>query len=212
MTGGHERVRRSYDTVAREYRDRLSAELAGKPLDRALLAALAEQAGPGAAVADLGCGPGHVTAWLAERGVRAVGVDLSPEMVAVARREHPEAEFREGDLLSLPAADGEFAAAVALYSVIHLRPVELGPAFAEMRRVLRPGAPLLVAVHLGTEVRHLDEWWGHQVDVDFHFFAAETLLNALTDAGFTVEAKLERVSYPHEVETRRLYVLARRAG
>lgn len=209
MTSDRDRVRRSYDVVADEYRDRLSNELAEKPLDRALLAALVEQVGPGRAVADLGCGPGHVTAWLAQRGVPVVGIDLSPEMVAVARREHPEAEFREGDLLRLPASDGEFGAAVALYSVIHLGPDELRSAFAEIRRVLRPGAPLLVAVHLGTEVRHLDEWWGHRVDVDFHFFEAQTLLGALTDAGFAVEARLERVSYPHEVETRRLYVLAR---
>lgn len=209
MTSDRDRVRRSYDVVAEEYRDRLSNELAEKPLDRALLAALVEQVGPGGAVADLGCGPGHVTAWLAERGVPVVGIDLSPEMVAVARREHPEVEFREGDLLRLPASDGEFGAAVALYSVIHLGPDELRSAFAEIRRVLRPGAPLLVAVHLGTEVRHLDQWWGHRVDVDFHFFEAQTLLGALTDAGFAVEARLERVSYPHEVETRRLYALAR---
>ncbi|MFE9205590.1 class I SAM-dependent methyltransferase [Micromonospora sp. NPDC007230] len=209
MSGDHDRVRRSYDTVAAEYRQRLADELAGKPLDRALLAALVELAGPGAPVADLGCGPGHVTHWLAGRGVPAVGIDLSPGMVAQARRAYPGVEFREGDLLRLPAADAEFGAAVALYSVIHLAPDELRPALAEARRVLRPGAPLLVAVHLGSEVRHLDEWWGHRVDVDFHFLTAETLLGALQDAGFTIEARLERASYPHEVETRRLYVLAR---
>jgi SAM-dependent methyltransferase len=209
MSGDHDRVRRSYDTVAGEYRDRLAGELAGKPLDRALLAALVELAGSGPVV-DLGCGPGHVTQWLAGRCARAVGIDLSPGMVAQARRAYPEVEFREGDLLRLPAADGEFGAAVALYSVIHLAPDELRPALVEARRVLRPEAPLLVAVHLGSEVRHLDEWWGHQVDVDFHFFAAETLLGALDDAGFAVQARLERVSYPHEVETRRLYALARR--
>ncbi|WP_089010997.1 class I SAM-dependent methyltransferase [Micromonospora inositola] len=212
MSGGHDRVRRSYDTVAEEYRSRLADELAGKPLDRALLAALVEEAGPGVVVADLGCGPGHVTAWLAGHGVRAVGIDLSPEMVAVARRAYPAAEFREGDLLRLPADDGEFGAAVALYSVIHLDPGELRPACAELRRVLRPGAPLLVAVHLGSEVRHLDEWWGHRVDVDFHFFAAETVVAALTDAGLAVEARLERVAYPQEAATRRLYVLARHPG
>ncbi|MFE9653132.1 hypothetical protein [Micromonospora sp. NPDC006431] len=72
---------------------------------------------------------------------------------------------------------------MALYSVIHLAPDELRPALAEARRVLRPGAPLLVAVHLGSEVRHLDEWWGHRVDVDFHFLTGETLLGALGDAG-----------------------------
>ncbi|MEO3778194.1 class I SAM-dependent methyltransferase [Micromonospora sp. B11E3] len=234
---GRGRTRLGYDAVAEEYHRRIGDELAGKPLDRALLAALVEQAtggqalggqagggqagggpalggqtadGPaaGGPVADLGCGPGHVTAWLAARGVRAVGVDLSPAMVALARREHPEAEFREGDLLRLPAADGEFAAAVALYSIIHLDGDELRPAFAEARRVLRPGGRLLVAFHLGAEVRRLTEWWGHRVEVDFRFFDAGTVAAALVDAGFTVEATLDRAPYPREAETRRAYLLA----
>ena len=95
-------------------------ELAGKPLDRALLACLAEQADDGAPIADLGCGPGHVAAWLAGRGVTAVGIDLSPAMIAAGRRDYPHVEFRVGDLLELPAADGEFGAAIAFYSIIHL--------------------------------------------------------------------------------------------
>ncbi|MFF2042384.1 class I SAM-dependent methyltransferase [Kitasatospora sp. NPDC058170] len=210
-TGDHGRVRASYDTVAEEYRQRIGGELAGKPLDRALLGVLAEEAaGSGTPVADLGCGPGHVAGWLAERGVRVVGIDLSPAMVGIARREHPGVEFRQGDLLDLPAADGEFGAAVALYSVIHLEPAELRPAFAQMRRVLRPGGCLLLAFHLGTEVRHLDEWWGHQVEVDFHFLESEAVAGLLTDAGFTVEARLERTNLPQEAETRRGYLLARR--
>lgn len=118
----HRSVRRSYDTVAEEYAAGFRDELAGKPLDRALLTCLAEQAGEGAPVADLGCGPGHVAAWLAGRGVAAVGIDLSPGMIAVGRRDYPQAEFREGDFLALPAADGEFGAAVAFYSIIHLGP------------------------------------------------------------------------------------------
>lgn len=203
-------VRASYDAVAESYLATIGGELAHKPLDRALLAALLEQAAPGVPVADLGCGPGHVTGWLAERGVRAVGVDLSPGMIALARREHPAAEFRVGDLLRLPAADGEFGAAVALYSVIHLEPAELAPAFAEARRVLRPGGRLLVAFHAGTEVRHLDDWWGHPVDVDFRFLEPSAVAVLLRAASFDVEATLERAHYPEEPETTRAYVLARR--
>ncbi|MFD5085253.1 class I SAM-dependent methyltransferase [Kitasatospora sp. NPDC058406] len=205
----HGRVRASYDAVAEEYRERIGGELAYKVMDRALLGAVVEEAA-GGAVADLGCGPGHVTGWLAEHGVTAVGVDLSPAMVAVARRDHPGAEFRVGDLLRLPAADGEFAAGVALYSVIHLEAAELRPAFREMRRVLRPSGVLLVAFHLGSEVRRLDEWWGHPVDVDFHFLDPEAVAGLLTEAGFTVTARLERGPYPLEAETRRGYLLARR--
>jgi SAM-dependent methyltransferase len=206
----HYAVRRSYDAVAKEYAADFGGELAGKPLDRALLASLAEQADDGAPIADLGCGPGHVAAWLAGRGVAAVGVDLSPAMVAVGRRDYPNVEFREGDLLELPAADGEFAAAIAFYSIIHLQPGELRRAFEEIHRVLRPGGLFLVAFHIGSEVRHLDEWWGHPVDVDFRFFEPPEIASAIEQAGLCTQMCLERVSYPGEVETRRAYLLARR--
>ncbi|MFD0205263.1 MULTISPECIES: class I SAM-dependent DNA methyltransferase [Saccharothrix] len=210
MGGHHDAVRRSYDTVAEEYATRLGDELADKPVDRALLAGLLEQADRGLPIADLGCGPGHVAAWPAQRGARAVGIDLSAGMVSAGRRRFAAVEFREGDLLDLPAPDGEFGAAVAFYSIIHLDPADLGRAFSEVRRVLRPTGLFLVSFHVGEEVRHLDEWWGHDVDVDFHFLRTAHVEALLEAAGFAVEVRLERVHYAHEVGTRRAYLLARR--
>ena len=206
----HHSVRRSYDTVAEEYAAGFRDELAGKPLDRALLACLAEQAEQGTAIADLGCGPGHVAAWLAGRDVAVVGIDLSPRMIAAGRRDYPKVEFREGDFLALPAADGEFGAAIAFYSIIHLEPGELGRAFGEIHRVLRPQGLFLVSFHVGAEVRHLGEWWGHAVDVDFRFFEPPDIAEAIERSGFRTEMRLERVSYSGEVNTRRAYLLARR--
>jgi SAM-dependent methyltransferase len=206
----HHSVRRSYDTVAEEYAADFRDELAGKPLDRALLACLAEQADEGSPIADLGCGPGHIAAWLAGRGVAVVGIDLSRGMIAAGRRDYPEVEFREGDFLALPAADGEFGAAIAFYSIIHLEPGELSRAFEEIHRVLRPQGLFLVSFHVGSEVRHLGEWWGHAVDVDFRFFEPPDIADAIERSGFRAEMRLERVSYPGEVETRRAYLLARR--
>lgn len=206
----HQSVRRSYDCVAEAYAAGFRDELAAKPLDRALLGCLAEQAGDGAAIADLGCGPGHVAAWLAGRGVTAVGIDLSPAMIAAGRRDYPQVQFRVGDLLELPAADGEFAAAIAFYSIIHLAPGELPRAFAEIHRVLRPGGIFLIAFHAGAEVRHLDQWWGNAVDIDFRFFQPPEIVDALQRADFRTEMRLQRVNYPGEVETSRAYLQARR--
>src|SRR5690349_6063997 len=104
----HDAVRRSYDAVADDYLAGFGDEIAHKPFDRALLAALIEQAEAGAPIADLGCGPGHVAAWMAQNGVSAVGIDLSANMVAAGRRAFPKVGFRQGDLLDLPAEDGEF--------------------------------------------------------------------------------------------------------
>ncbi len=206
----HASIRRSYDALAERYSVQLGDELVYKPLDRALLRTLIEQHPPGTPIADLGCGPGHVAAWLAAQGVRAVGIDMSPGMVAVGRRAHPEVEFRQGDLVSLPADDGEFGSAVAFYSIIHLEGHELAPACAELRRVLVPGGRLLVAFHVGDEVRHVDEMWGEGVDLDFRFLETATVADTLGAAGFDVEAQLERTNYPEEVETRRAYLMARR--
>jgi SAM-dependent methyltransferase len=206
----HGATRRSYDAVAAAYADGLRDELGGKPLDRALLAALLEQAPAGAPVGDLGCGPGHITGWLAARGATAVGIDLAPGMIEIARQEQPTAGFRVGDLLDLPATDAEFGAVIAFYSVIHLPPGELPAALAEMYRVLRPGGLALIAFHVGAEVRHFSEWFGHDVDVDFRFHEPQNVTAALEAAGFTLQARLERVAYPAEVDTRRAYLLAGR--
>jgi len=207
----HEAVRRSYDAVAADYLATFADELTRKPLDRALLRMLAEETGPDAPVADVGCGPGHVAAFLASLGTKAVGIDLSEQMIEIGRRSFPAAEFRSGDLLSLPADEGEFAAVVAFYSIIHLEPDELPVAFGELRRILRPSGILLLSFHAGDEARQRHEWLGHEVDLTFRFFEPTRVVELLEQAEFEVEVSLVRRHYPQEVETRRAYLLARPA-
>jgi ubiquinone/menaquinone biosynthesis C-methylase UbiE len=204
-----ERTRAGYDAVASEYAAAYADELARKPLDRALLAALIEQTPAGAPIADIGCGPGHVAAWMTAHGATALGIDLSQRMIEVARAAYPETEYRVGDMRSLPATDNAWAAAVAFYSIIHLPPEDLALAFAEFRRVLRPQGLLLLAFHCGSEVRHRDEWWGHDVSLDFRFLEVAQVEEALASDGFAIEARLERLNYPDENPTRRAYVFAR---
>lgn len=202
----------SYDRVAAEYTARIGDELAGKPLDRALLLAFAEQVHPLGPVADLGCGPGHVTAFLAAAGAQVEGFDLSREMVAQASRRYPNLVFRQGDIRSLAVADSTLGGIVAFYSIIHLGGAEFAPAFHEWRRVLRPSGLALVAFHIGDHVVHLDEWWEQAVDLNFRFLPVETVTAALAQAHFQVEAIVERAPYPEvEHQSRRAYVLVRRA-
>lgn len=196
--------------MAEEYAARLNDELDYKPFDRALLAALIEETEPDTVTADVGCGPAHVAAWLKAHGADSVGIDLSPAMIELAHRLHPEVPVWVGDFLALPADEGEFGAVVALYAIIHLEPHERPIAFAELHRVLRPGGLLLLAFHVGTEVQHRDEWLGQEVDIDFHLLEPATIVQQLEGAGFALEVAAERVAYPEEVDTRRAYLLARR--
>jgi SAM-dependent methyltransferase len=208
MSDAAGRTRESYDRVAGEYARRIADELDHKPFDRALLAAFAEIAPPGP-IADLGCGPGHAARHLHGLGRRVIGIDLSPAMVETARRVCPGPEYREGDMLALDFADGSLAGAIAYYSIIHLTEDELATAFAELRRVLGPDAPALLAFHVGRHVLHLDEWWGVEVALDFHFHTPETVGRRLAEAGLTVEWDLRRQPGPGEVQTERAYLLSR---
>jgi len=207
-------TRASYDRAARAYADRFDDELDGKPVDRALLEFLPELAGLDrhrGVIADLGSGPGQIGRHVASSsGLPVVAVDLSPAMATLARHRHalPAAV---GSLVALPLADGSIGAAVTFYSFIHLDDRGLEAAAAELHRVLRPRGVAIVAVHTGDEVRHVEELVGTPVDLDFRFIPVATLEAALTDAGFAIEATLERRGVAGvESETDRAYVVARR--
>lgn len=213
MTDATDSIRAGYDAVARAYADRFVSELHHKPLDRALLAWFAGLVAGQGPVADVGCGPGQITRHLHELGADVFGVDLSPRMVEVARDLHKDrgVAFRQGDLGALDLADSSLAGAVAFYAHVHVPEAGLARAFAELRRVLRPGAPALLAFHVGREVLHVESFLGHAVDLDFHLFPMAAVLGALREAGLEPDMHLERAPYvPHEHPSTRGYVLARR--
>jgi demethylmenaquinone methyltransferase/2-methoxy-6-polyprenyl-1,4-benzoquinol methylase len=100
---------------------------------------------PGGSALDVACGSGKLTAMLARiagRQGRAVGLDFSPQMLEIARRDHPGIEFLEGDALNLPFDDASFDASTIAFGLRNLADPEKG--LSEMRRVLRPGGRMVV--------------------------------------------------------------------
>jgi SAM-dependent methyltransferase len=209
-------VQAAYDAVASEYDAAIGHELDAKPLDRALLTAFVELAGAGT-IADVGCGPGHVTRFLAARHDDVVGIDLSPSMIATARRQAPGLSFAVGSMLALPVPDAAWAGAVALYSIIHLDEAGRVAAAREFARVVRPGGWLLLAFHIDDtdivagEGRHFASWFGHDVDLTFFFLDPAAVSADLAAAGFRIMATTIREPGPGpEHPSRRGYVLAQR--
>jgi SAM-dependent methyltransferase len=209
----NEDVVAAYDAVADVYAERFSDELDHKPLDRRLLDELAVATGGRGPVCDLGCGPGHVARYLAARGADVFGVDLSPGMVAIARRLHPELRFAVGDALALELADASLAGVVALYSLIHLPRAAAPRAAAEIHRVLRPGGLLLASFHAGAGELHTDEFLGQPVSIDATLFELGEMTGVLRAAGLAIESALTRPPIEgFEYPTTRAYVLASRPG
>ena len=205
-------IRQSYDSAALAYAEHVSHELAGKPLDRHLLNRFAEATRGRGPVSDLGCGPGHVTRYLSEQGVKALGVDFSARMIAAARARHPDLEFRVEDITSLGAGDSSLAGVVLFHAFVHLAQDELLPLFREVRRVLVDGGLALIAFHAGEEVVHRNELFGAAVSLDFRCHAPESVVEALRMARLTVIEQVLREPYAHvEYPSRRCYLLARAA-
>lgn len=98
---------------------------------------------PLGAAMDAACGTGRHAAYLAERGHQVIGVDSSPDMLALARARLPQAEFHQADLHRLPLSDDSVDLVVCALALTHVP--SLAPAFAELARVLRPGGHLVIS-------------------------------------------------------------------
>ncbi len=181
-------TRTSYDTVAESYAEFVAGALEEQPyLKAALTLFAAEVDGP---AVDVGCGPGHFTAYLASLGVDASGVDLSPAMVGLARRAHPELAFEVGSMTDLALPDASVAGVLASWSLIHVPDDDVPVALGHFRRVLRPGGLLVIGYHVGAGTRLKTEGYGgHPMRVHIHLRQPWWLARRVRAAGFTVEAE-----------------------
>jgi len=204
-------TRASYDAVVDDYTEWLRHELESKPLERALLAGFTElvQVEGSGPVADIGCGSGRVTAHLHGLGLPVFGIDLSPQMVAVARQTHPGLRFDVDSMTALDLPDGALGGILAWYSIIHIPKERLPEVFAEFHRVLAPGGHMLLAFQVGDEPRHLTEAFGHAVSLTFHRLQPDRIAELLGQAGLVPFARMLRE--PEGVEkTQQAYLLARK--
>lgn len=202
----------SYDRVAADYAEKFKDELSKKPFDCRMLDRLVETIGTRETICDLGCGAGHIASYLKDKGANACGIDLSSEMVKQARRLNPDIDFEQGTMLDLNGvADDSFGGVAAFYSIIHVGRESVIDALREIKRVLRPKGMLLLTFHIGQEIRHLDEFLGKKVNLDFYFFETAEMRNYLEAAGFEVVEAIERGPIAEvEVQTRRAYIFARK--
>lgn len=193
-------TRDSYDAVADEYAEMVASHLDGMPIDRALFTAFAElvRDNGNGQVADVGCGPGRLTILLSRLGLDAFGIDLSPGMVALARRTYPHLRFEEGSMLALDLRDCSLGGLLAYYSIIHIPWDQRPQVFAEFHRVLAPGGVLMLGFQVGDEQGHTAEFFGKAVSVDWYRQQPGEVASLLREAGF--EMMMTAVREPGETE------------
>lgn len=183
-----EPVRRAYGDLAERYIELFGHVDQVRADDLGLIARhLATRTGP---VLDVGCGPGHVTAYLRSLAVEATGIDIVPEFVRHARRTHPGGRYAMGSMDRLPVPDRSVMGMLAWYSLIHVPPDDLDPVLAELRRAMAASGVLVVGFFDAEVV----EAFEHKV-VTAYRWPPDELSARLQRAGFT---EIERRRRPGE--------------
>lgn len=163
-------------------------------LDEPVLGEIIDTLPVGRAV-DAACGTGRLTTLLSRRGHHVVGVDDSPAMLHRAKSRLPGVDFVLGDLLQLPLADHAADLVITGLALTHIP--ELGPAFAEFARVLRPGGHLVISeVHdqlvlLGSAVKAAGPA-GQPAQATTHRHTTADFLRVGLSTGFAVRRFEER--------------------
>jgi len=208
-------ARTVYDAAAERYVRLVGTELSAAtegPIDRSLLTAFVElvAAGPATNVADVGCGPGRVAAFLAAHGLDVLGVDVSPAMLVEARNAHPGIPFEQGRLDQLPVTDGSLAGIVCWYSIIYTPPERLADAFAEFVRALSSGGYLLLAFQAGSgEPVHRAGAHGTALSLTNYRHGLDDVTRRLEKAGLHVHALARREPELDHESTPQAIVIAR---
>ncbi|PQZ60298.1 MULTISPECIES: class I SAM-dependent methyltransferase [unclassified Microbacterium] len=192
-SGSDARIRDGYAARAVEYTELLGDIGQMDAVDRARIGRWAE--GVEGRILDAGCGPGHWTAFLVDRGVEASGIDLVPEFIVGASARFPHVPFRVASLDEADISPASFGGVLAWYSLIHASPDELPSLLAAARRALREGGRLLVGFFDGPD----GEPFPHAVTTA-HYWTIEGMSALLERAGFSVidsDARVQDGRRPH---------------
>lgn len=200
-------LRESYDRAAASYRVFVN-ELDHKPFDRDILRRFAGLT-KGGRVCEVGCGTGHVAAFLKAAGADVFGVDLSEGMVREAKALHPDLEFRTGNMFALDLPDDSLEGIAAFYAIVNIPPDQLPDVFREFHRVLRPGGRLLMSFHVGKEKKRVMRFLEQDVNMDFYFLDPDDVIAKMEEAHFQVEEAVIRYPYKDvEFPSKRAYLSA----
>ncbi len=172
-------VELAYSQRASEYIELLGSMSTMHPSDRQLAATWAD--GIDGEAIDAGCGPGHWTDFLRERGLTARGIDRVSEFVDSARATFPRCTFHLDDIDALNIRAGSVGGVFAWYSLIHHEPDAIHVPLREFHRVLRPGGTLLVGFFEGVAVERFE----HAIAPAYRWPVA-AFSDVLRTAGFDV--------------------------
>lgn len=138
-------------------------------------------------ILDAGCGPGHLTGFLTDLGLRAMGIDLVPAFIETAQAHRPELEFAVGSMNLVDLQGGSLSGILAWYSLIHYEPDAVGDILLTFRTALSDNGTLVVGFFEGDR----REPFEHKVTTAYRW-PVDEMSKLLSAAGFVEVDRLRR--------------------
>lgn len=196
----------TYNKVAEKYTDQYFSDKTDIPLIDKFLSFLPKKA----TILDVGCGPGQHTNYMIEKGFNVEGIDLSKEMIRIAKKKVPEGIFSIKDIRNLSFSDNSFDGLLAAYSLIHIPTKELHLTLRGFYRVLKPKGYMLLIVQKGKSDQIVDEPLKEGEKTFINFFTKKRLSNYLSDVGFSIVDMIEKPSSdPDDLSDTVIYAIAK---
>jgi len=203
----NEKTRESFNLAAEKYYELFKDEMRQKEYDRLLLDRFAGNFNSKSTICDMGCGPGHITRYLFDKGLDVFGVDISEKCIEIAKRENPEMRFQVMDMARLDIADESIDGIISFYSIIHTPKQFVNRLFCEFNRVLKKHGRLLIVVKKGDAEGYVDELEGFKTRLYFTHFKEEEIRSYLMANGFKVIFLETRRPYDFEIPVERIYAI-----
>ena len=176
---------RTYATIAKHYALRDAQVIPDSAALNASMQHFTTLLQPGCSILDIGCGTGRDSRALSEEGFKLTGIDLSPEMLAEARRHAADLTYLQLDIEQLERLGQTFDAAWANASLLHLPKRSLPAVLRQIADKLTDNGPLFVRVKQGTGEGVTDEMrFGMTIQRYFSYYACDELSSEITRAGF----------------------------
>jgi ubiquinone/menaquinone biosynthesis C-methylase UbiE len=198
-----------HSQIASQYADQYFSDTTDYPFFEQFVALIK----PGGRLLDVACGPGMFTKYFLEKGFQAEGIDLSSEMVSIAKKNVPKADFQEMDMRQLDYPDQTFDALLVAYALIFIPSQETAHVLAEFKRVLKPGGKLLIICQEGEGDHEEKEPMKPEATLYVNFFSINILKELLESTGLKViKQVVTRSRDPFGMSTGLIYSFAEKAN
>ena len=194
-----------YDKIAKKYTERFFNDFSDRNFVNNFLALLSRKA----KILDVGCGPGNFTEYFIRKGYTVEGIDLSKEMIKMAKQKVPQGSFKIMDLRKLKYSRESFDGVFSAYSLIHIPKRDINSTLKEFNKVLRPKGLLFLAIQEGEGEKFVREPLKEGEKIFIKFFTTKELEGSLRKTSFKIIKTMKRnIKVKGELGSKKLFIIA----